>query len=91
MPKAIKLSDADRDFLHLLAEAAATNPFSDEYYRLQLKISGCDASVPAEDRYKIIVARVSEQVQRMDAEGSVNVRRYAGADRQLLRHALGRM
>lgn len=73
VPKAISLSNADREFLHLLAEAAATNPFSDEYYRLQLKISRCDASVPAEDRYKSIVARVSEQVQRMDEAGLVNV------------------
>ncbi len=88
MPKTIKLSNADREFLQLLAEAAATNPFSDEYYRLQLKISGCDASVPAEDRYKSIVARVSEQVQSMDEAGSVNVRQYGAADRPLLRYAV---
>jgi len=88
MPKAIKLSTADREFLRLLAEAAATNPFSDEYHRLQLKISGCDASVPAEDQYKSIVERVSEQVQKMDAAGSVNVQQYRGADRQLLRYAV---
>ncbi len=88
MPKTIRLSNADREFLRLLAKAAATNPFSDEYHRLQLKISGCDASVPAEDQYKSIVARVSEQVQRMDIEGTVDVQKYSGTDRQLLRHAI---
>jgi DNA-binding NtrC family response regulator len=82
------LSEADRDFLRLLAEAAATNPFSDEYSSLLIKISGCAASVSAEDRYERIVARVSEEVQRMEAAGSVNVRHYGGDDRQLLRYAL---
>ena len=83
-----KLSSADRNFLRLLAEAAATNPFSDEYFELQLKIAGCDASVPAEEQYTMIVARVSEEVQRMEASGSVNVSRYDGSDRQLLRYAI---
>jgi len=88
MPKAIKLSGADRDFLQLLAEAAATNPFSDEYYRLQLRISGCDASVPAEDRDQRIIARISEEVRRMDRAGSVNLRHYGEGDRALLRYAI---
>jgi len=88
MPKAITLSDADRDFLRLLAEAGATNPFSDEYYRLQLKIAGCDASVPAEEKYKRIVARVSQEVRRMDAAGSIDVQRYGDNDRQLLSYAI---
>jgi DNA-binding NtrC family response regulator len=82
------LSDADREFLRLLAEAASTNPFSDEYFRLQLKIAGCDAAVPAEEQYKRVVARVSEEVQRMEAAGAANVRQYGGDDRQLLRYAI---
>jgi DNA-binding NtrC family response regulator len=88
MSKTNRLSDADRNFLQLLAEAAATNPFSDEYFDLQLKIAGCDPSAPAEWPYARIVARVSVEVQRMEAAGSVNVSQYAGDDRRLLRHAI---
>jgi hypothetical protein len=88
MAEAISLSDADRDFLRLLAEAAATNPFSDEYFRLQLRIAGCDASKREEDKYKRTVARVSQEVQRMEADGSINVRQYNGDDRQLLSYAI---
>ncbi len=88
MGKTTSLSSADRDFLALLAEAAATNPFSDEYDALLLKIAECDASTPADERYQKIVARMSEEVRRMEAEGSVNVQRYNGEDRQLLSHAV---
>ena len=42
MSKSNALSESDRDFLRLLAEAAATNPFSDEYFNLQMKIAGCE-------------------------------------------------
>jgi DNA-binding NtrC family response regulator len=88
MSKANTLTESDREFLRLLAEAAATNPFSDEYLDFMLRIAGCDASASAEERYKRIVARVSEEVQRMDSAGSVNVRRYGRDDRQLLRYAV---
>ena len=82
------LTGRDRDFLRLLAEAAATNPFSDTYSELQLKIAGCDASVPAEERYKRIVSRMSEEVRHMEEAGSDDVRQYSGEDRQLVRQAL---
>jgi transcriptional regulator with AAA-type ATPase domain len=88
MPKSNSLSDSDRDFLQLLAEAAATNPFSDEYFQLQLKIAACDGSEPAEEQYRKVVARVSDEVQRMEAAGSINVRQYSGRDSLLLRDAI---
>jgi transcriptional regulator of acetoin/glycerol metabolism len=88
MLKSQMLSETNRDFLRLLAEAAATNPFSDEYSTLTLKIAGCDASAPANDRFKKIVARVSEEVQRLEAAGLASVRQYGGDDRQLLHYAI---
>ncbi len=88
MPRLQLLSDTDRDFLRLLAEAAATNPFSDEYSALTLKIAGCDASASANERYKRIVARVSEEVRRLEAAGLASVRQYSGDDRQLLHYAV---
>ncbi len=88
MTHANSLSGRDRDFLRLLAEAAATNPFSDAYFKLQLQIAGCDASVPVDEQNKRIVSRVSEEVRRMEAGGLDDMRRYGGEDRQLVRYAL---
>ena len=70
MTQTKSLSGRDREFLRLLAEAAATNPFSDSYFELQFKIAGCDASTPAEVQYQRIVSRVSEEVRRMEEAGS---------------------
>jgi DNA-binding NtrC family response regulator len=88
MTQAKNLSGRDRDFLRLLAEAAATNPFSDAYFELVLKIAGCDASTPAEEQYKRIVSRVSEEVRKLEESGSDDMRQYGGEDRQLVRYAL---
>ncbi len=88
MTKSKSLSGRDREFLRLLAEAAATNPFSDSYFELQLKIAGCEASTPAQEQYQRIVARVSEEVRHMEESGSEDVRQYSGEDRQLVRYAL---
>ena len=88
MNKTNRLSGQERDFLRLLAEAAATNPFSDVYHDLQLQIAGCDDSVPAEQRYKKIVFSVSERVRRMEEAGEDDLRRYSGEDRELVRYAL---
>jgi DNA-binding NtrC family response regulator len=82
------LSGRDREFLRLLAEAAATNPFSDAYFDLVLKIAECDASTPAEEQNKRIVSRVSQEVRRLEEAGSDDVRQYSGEDRQLVRYAL---
>ncbi len=81
------LSDDDRKFFQLAAEAASTNPFSDAYIDLTLKIAGCDASVPPVERLKLILARVSQQLQKLEGAGRANVRQFDGPDRELLRHA----
>ena len=81
------LSDDDRKFFQLAAEAASTNPFGDAYIDLTLKIAGCDASVPPVERLKLILARVSQQLQKLEGAGRANVRQFDGPDRELLRHA----
>jgi DNA-binding NtrC family response regulator len=88
MPKSNALSESDRDFLRLLAEAASTNPFSDEYFNLQLKIAGCDTSASAEEQYEKVVERVSNEVQKMETAGALDVRQYGIQDGRLLRHAI---
>ena len=81
------LSDDDRKFFQLAAEAASTNPFGDAYIDLTLKIAGCDASVPPVEQLKLILARVGQQLQKLEGAGRANVRQFDGPDRELLRHA----
>jgi DNA-binding NtrC family response regulator len=81
------LSDSDRNFLRLLAESASTNPFSDTFGNLLTKIAGCADPISPEDRYKRLVAHVSEEVGRLESRGATNISQYTGDDRQLLRNA----
>jgi DNA-binding NtrC family response regulator len=83
-----RLSAHERDFLGLLAEAAATNPFSERYADLQSKIAGCDSSAPSEEQFKAIVSRVSEEVRKLEKAGLANVQLFSGEDGRLLRHAM---
>lgn len=87
MRDATSLSNEDRRFFRLLSEAAATNPFTDLYPELLLKIADCRRSTPPEERLHLIVARVAEKVRRLDAAGRADISRHSGADRELLRRA----
>jgi len=87
MSPAKLLSNEDRSLFRFLAEAAATNPFSDAYLGLQLEIAGCDASTPADERLRLIVERTSEKVKHLEALNSDNVNLFGGSDRELLRRA----
>ncbi|MBN2339468.1 MAG: sigma-54-dependent Fis family transcriptional regulator [Acidobacteria bacterium] len=88
MPKKNSLHGSDRDFLNLLADAAAANPFTDTYAELASKIADCAPETPAAEVYQRIVARVSEEVSRMESAGLLDLRRHSGADGLLLRYAI---
>jgi DNA-binding NtrC family response regulator len=82
-----RISEQDRHFFRLLSDAAATNPFSDEYLKLQLEIADCDASVSSDDRLMRIVARVVEKVGKLESEDCANLNCFVGADYEPLRAA----
>ena len=82
-----RLSPEDREFFRDLAEAAATNPFSDVYTELQLKIAGCGRAAPAGELLRHIVERVSGKVRSLEAAGSANVNLFGSDDHELLRRA----
>jgi DNA-binding NtrC family response regulator len=82
-----KLSSESRHFFHLLAQAATTNPFSDDYLDLQLRIAGCEASAPLDERLKRMVARVAQKVRDLEAEGCADINDFRSEDRELLRRA----
>jgi hypothetical protein len=87
MPSLKALSPQDRTFFHFLAEAAATNPFSESYRELQLKISGCSSPAPSSELLACVVARVSEKVRSLEAADSASIGLFRPDDRELLRRA----
>jgi DNA-binding NtrC family response regulator len=83
----MKLTQAQHDFLTLVTRAAACNPFTDEFDELQLKIAGCDASIPPAVRIKLTVERWNEQLHKLQAAGMTNFRQVEGDDREVFRYA----
>ncbi len=81
------LSVDNRQFFNLLAEAATTNPFSDAYMNLQMKIADCARPLAPEKLLDKMVARVAEKVHKLEAENCDDIRHFSGKDRQLLRRA----
>ena len=81
------LSSENRQFFHLLSEAATTNPFSDTYKKFQLRIADCEESVALEERLERIVARVAQKVRKLEEEDHADINYYRSEDRELLRRA----
>ena len=81
------LSVEDREFFRFLAEAAATNPFSDHYLELQLKIAGCGRSTPPAELLRRVVERASEKVRSLEGADSANLGLFGAGDHELLRRA----
>ncbi len=81
------LSSEDRTFFRFLAEAAATNPFSETYRELQLLISECPRSTSPSELLNCVVARASEKVRSLEAAHSANIGLFRRDDRELLRRA----
>ena len=82
-----KLSAEQCEFLSLVAQAAFSNPFSDDFDALQLKIAGCDAAVPQPERIKLTVERWNDQLHKLHMAGVANYKQIEGDEREILRNA----
>jgi len=83
-----KLTAEQREFLSLVAQAAFSNPFSDAFDALQLRIAGCDDLVPTVERIKLTVERWNDQLHKLHVAGVTNFKQIEGEDREILRNAL---
>jgi DNA-binding NtrC family response regulator len=83
-----RLQPADREFFHLVSDAAACNPFGDRYAGLLQAIAGCDASVGYDECLERLVARVDERVRRLEEAGAANVKHFDGDERRIVCDAL---
>jgi DNA-binding NtrC family response regulator len=87
MPTKPKLTAEQREFLTLVVRAAFSNPFSDDFEALQLKIAGCDASVAPVERIKLTVERWNDQLHKLHMAGVTNLKQVEGEEREILRNA----
>ena len=88
MATGLQLSGDDREFFGLVAEAAFSNPFTARRLECDQQLAGCGPATPVNERVARMVARVGERIARLVATGGADVRRYAGADREIVRTAL---
>jgi len=84
MSKTVQLADEDRSFFRLVAEAAFSNPFSDERVETDLKIIGRTTPVEDASRTLKVMEAVAQRVAKLDAAGLGDACRFAGEDRELI-------
>ena len=68
MTRTARLLAPDREFLRLVSEAAASNPFGDRYLDLLRTIAGCDASVPHDECLVRMERSVHDRVRKLEAD-----------------------
>jgi DNA-binding NtrC family response regulator len=78
------ISLSDREFFELVAQTAFCNPFSAERAELDAKIVGHDADVFSDAHVDELTRVIASRVQRLEAEGKADLRKYPAADRRLM-------
>jgi len=86
--KTLKLGDGDREFLGLVAEAAFSNPFSDERRILDQQIAGKTPEIDREELLTLVTRAVSARLRQLRQRNAGDLSRFRGQDRQVMRIAL---
>ena len=79
-----RIEPADREFFTLIAQTAFCNPFSKQRSDLDARIVGHPVEVFSDAHLDEMTAVISERVRRLEARGLADVRKYSGADRELM-------
>src|SRR5258708_4023276 len=77
------LNAKEREFWRLIAEAAFSNPFSEQRLELDLKIAGAFDGEP--ERVARLKTAICEQADHLENRDGAHLRRYAGAEREVMR------
>jgi DNA-binding NtrC family response regulator len=80
------LSERDRAFFGLVSEAAFENPFGNRRLHLDAEIAASAGDAP-EWRERML-QRVGARLRALSGQGPLDVRGFAGADRELVEHSL---
>ncbi len=81
MATSFSLSGEDREFAELVARAAFCNPFSKTFAELHSRIARCPADTSFRELRERSLAKLTTWIERLDAGGRADVRKYTGEDR----------
>jgi transcriptional regulator with PAS, ATPase and Fis domain len=87
MAATARLQPFDREFFEVVSQIAFCNPFSEHRLELDAKILGHPTGRSPEEHLDEFSSVISARVQKLEAQGLADVRRYAGADRELMQTA----
>ena len=88
MPKPLHLTESQRGFFGLVAQAAFANPFSLKRTEADLKLGGATTATPPQDRIALMIGEISGRVGELETAGRADIRRYQGAEYEMLRNSL---
>src|SRR5438552_4620802 len=84
MSNQARIEVADREFFQLIARTTACNPFFEERTELDAEIVGHPVEMFTEAHLDEVTNVVSHRVQKLEAKGFGDVRRYPEKDRALI-------
>jgi DNA-binding NtrC family response regulator len=88
MPKSLQLTESQRGFFRLVAQAAFSNPFGPQRAEADLKLGGATTATPPQERVVLMMKEITERVGGLEAGGMADFRHYQGADHGMLRTSL---
>jgi len=84
MAAAVRLESSDREFFEVVFQIAFCNPFSEHRLELDAKLLGHPVGHSPEEHLDEFSSVISARVQKLEAEGQADVRRYSDSDRDLM-------
>lgn len=82
----IKLSDSDRTFFQLVADATFTNPFSRERAEIDRQISGIGGVGDRKQQVSYAIEVIRQRLQNLDSQGPCRFQDFAERDMLLMRY-----
>jgi protein tyrosine phosphatase (PTP) superfamily phosphohydrolase (DUF442 family) len=88
MRASLRLSESQREFFGLVSQAAFSNPFGPKRAEADFKLGGATSATPPRERIALMIKEISVRVAGLEASGEADIRRYQGADHEMLRTLL---
>jgi DNA-binding NtrC family response regulator len=84
MASSLRIEPGDREFFEVIGQTAFCNPFSEQRSQLDAKTVGHPVEIFSETHLEELRQIVSARVQKLEALGRADVRRYSARDRDLV-------
>lgn len=80
----LRLTEEERNFLSIVANAAFTNPFEERWSRSMRLIAGIKVPVNRDHLRKQVIESVTRRVRDMERQGKVSITQFENKDRELV-------